>query len=158
MVSDATSASRQRDRADDISERRCVSTDEHERECDGSGKQQAERVRLESDTKRAEKIRSERRQVAQGLSNGVGSRCRSLGMMQIQLLSDARGAGCNDVCHCGVTINNRAHIEVYLIKMLFNIIKLGRWPRPRRLDSRCLPLPPFWSNTRPIQPQRSAKD
>ena len=51
MVSDATSASGQRDRADNIFEQGCESTDECERERDSSEKQEAEGVRLESDTK-----------------------------------------------------------------------------------------------------------
>lgn len=45
--------------------------------------------------------------------------------MQIQHVSDAREAECNDVCYGGVTINDWAQIEVYLMETILKTIYIG---------------------------------
>ena len=75
-------------------------------------------------------------------------------MMQIQLVSDAQGTGCNEVGHCGVTIRNRAQIELPLIKELSRSSKLATAPSTT-FSCRETPLLP--SNTRPINPRDPQK-
>ena len=87
-----------------------------------------------------------------------GSRCRSLGMMQIQLASDARGTGCNNVCQSGVTIGKQARPDVPAIKRLPKTIDLCRYLSSQKPVNCDLPPLPLRTRDGYAKPQRSAKE